>query len=44
MAALLVPNLIMLKLENELMLALGYKKYIAQGGDWGSMITKWKWY
>ena len=29
------------KLENELMLALGYKKYIAQGGDWGSMITKW---
>ena len=29
------------KLENELMLALGYEKYIAQGGDWGSMITKW---
>ena len=20
---------------------MGYKKYIAQGGDWGSMITKW---
>lgn len=29
------------KLENELMLALGYNKYVAQGGDWGSMITKW---
>ena len=29
------------KLENELMLALGYGRYIAQGGDWGSMITKW---
>jgi len=29
------------KLENELMLALGYTKYIAQGGDWGSMVSKW---
>ena len=29
------------KLENELMLSLGYKKYIAQGGDWGATITKW---
>ena len=29
------------KLENELMLSLGYNKYIAQGGDWGATITKW---
>jgi epoxide hydrolase len=29
------------KLENELMLGLGYSKYIAQGGDWGATITKW---
>ena len=29
------------KLENELMLALGYDKYIAQGGDWGAVVTKW---
>ncbi|MDA7699459.1 epoxide hydrolase 1 [bacterium] len=29
------------KLENELMLSLGYSKYIAQGGDWGATITKW---
>jgi pimeloyl-ACP methyl ester carboxylesterase len=24
---------------NELMLRLGYKRYVAQGGDWGSMVT-----
>ena len=29
------------KLEHELMIALGYKKYVAQGGDWGAVITKW---
>ena len=29
------------KLENELMISLGYKKYVAQGGDWGAVITKW---
>ena len=29
------------KLENELMLSLGYNKYIAQGGDWGATISKW---
>ena len=28
-------------LFNELMLSLGYKKYIAQGGDWGATISKW---
>ncbi|KAJ7600260.1 Alpha/Beta hydrolase protein [Mycena floridula] len=25
---------------NKLMLALGYDKYVTQGGDWGSMITR----
>jgi len=25
---------------NQLMLDLGYKRYVAQGGDWGSMITR----
>ena len=29
------------KLNHELMLALGYEKYIAQGGDWGATVTKW---
>ena len=26
---------------HELMLELGYKKYIVQGGDWGATISKW---
>lgn len=25
----------------ELMLALGYSRYLAQGGDWGAMVTTW---
>jgi len=25
---------------NKLMIALGYEKYVAQGGDWGSIITR----
>mgnify|MGYP005695283523 FL=1 len=29
------------KIENELMLELGYNKYIAQGGDWGATVSKW---
>ena len=29
------------KLEHELMMALGYDKYMVQGGDWGSTISKW---
>ena len=29
------------KINHELMLALGYKKYIAQGGDWGATVSKW---
>jgi pimeloyl-ACP methyl ester carboxylesterase len=28
------------ELFNKLMLALGYEKYVAQGGDWGSLITR----
>tara|TARA_B100000287_G_scaffold79639_1_gene71920 strand:- start:1799 stop:2917 length:1119 start_codon:yes stop_codon:yes gene_type:complete len=29
------------KLQHELIMALGYKKYIVQGGDWGATISKW---
>ena len=29
------------KIEHELMLELGYNQYIAQGGDWGSTVSKW---
>ena len=29
------------KLEHELMLELGYDKYVVQGGDWGATISKW---
>ncbi|KAG6810660.1 hypothetical protein H0H92_010872 [Tricholoma furcatifolium] len=29
------------KTINEVMINLGYDKYTAQGGDWGSMIGKW---
>ena len=29
------------KIEHELMIALGYKKYVVQGGDWGATISKW---
>lgn len=25
---------------NAVMLSLGYDKYVTQGGDWGSMITR----
>ena len=28
------------KIEHELMIALGYKKYVVQGGDWGAPISK----
>ncbi|KAL0046501.1 hypothetical protein WJX82_002342 [Trebouxia sp. C0006] len=30
----------MAKTFNQLMLELGYTKYVAQGGDWGSMLSK----
>ena len=29
------------KIHHELMTALGYKKYLVQGGDWGSTVSKW---
>jgi epoxide hydrolase len=29
------------KIQHELMTALGYKKYVVQGGDWGSTVSKW---
>ena len=29
------------KLQHELMIGLGYNKYIVQGGDWGSTVSKW---
>ena len=29
------------KIQNELMMALGYKKYVVQGGDWGATVSKW---
>ena len=29
------------KIQHELMIALGYKKYIVQGGDWGATVSKW---
>ncbi len=29
------------EINHELMTALGYKKYVVQGGDWGSTISKW---
>ena len=28
-------------IQHELVMALGYKKYIVQGGDWGATISKW---
>jgi pimeloyl-ACP methyl ester carboxylesterase len=31
----------MAKIQHELVMALGYKKYIVQGGDWGATISKW---
>ncbi|KAH6674276.1 alpha beta-hydrolase [Halenospora varia] len=37
------PNFNLLSIaaiNNKLMLYLGYPKYIAQGGDWGSMVTR----
>jgi len=30
----------MAAVDHKLMLALGYGKYVAQGGDWGSMIAR----
>ena len=30
----------MAAVNHKLMLALGYHKYVAQGGDWGSMIVR----
>ena len=29
------------RIQNKLMLELGYTKYIAQGGDWGATVSKW---
>lgn len=29
------------KINHELMHELGYKKYVAQGGDWGATVSKW---
>ena len=29
------------KIQHELMMALGYKKYVVQGGDWGATVSKW---
>ena len=29
------------KLQHELMIGLGYNKYVVQGGDWGSTVSKW---
>ena len=29
------------EINHELMIALGYKKYLVQGGDWGSTVSKW---
>ncbi|MDC1171005.1 epoxide hydrolase [Gammaproteobacteria bacterium] len=29
------------KLQHELVMALGYKKYVVQGGDWGATVSKW---
>ena len=29
------------KLQHELMINLGYEKYVVQGGDWGSTVSKW---
>ena len=29
------------KIQHELVLALGYKKYVVQGGDWGATVSKW---
>lgn len=30
----------MAEMFDKLMVALGYKKYVAQGGDWGAFITR----
>lgn len=30
----------MAKTFNKLMIKLGYIKYVAQGGDWGSIVTR----
>ena len=29
------------EINHELMMALGYKKYVVQGGDWGATVSKW---
>ena len=29
------------EINHELMMALGYKKYLVQGGDWGATVSKW---
>ena len=29
------------RIQNSLMMELGYEKYIAQGGDWGATVSKW---
>ena len=29
------------KIQHELMMALGYKQYVVQGGDWGATVSKW---
>ena len=29
------------RIQHELMCALGYEKYVVQGGDWGATVSKW---
>ena len=29
------------KIQHELISALGYDKYVVQGGDWGAAVSKW---
>ena len=29
------------KIQHELMMGLGYTKYVVQGGDWGATVSKW---
>lgn len=29
------------KIQHELMIELGYTKYVVQGGDWGATVSKW---
>ena len=31
----------MAEIQHELIMALGYKRYVVQGGDWGATVSKW---